>query len=182
MRFRSEKCRENGIIVCRIYPYSRWMIWRRRLLNYLIFGVTAEMIKYSSDKMKIEILKNFNLVVHSGVFPENRHHTIFQMLPKEGDVTQVKNWWPIAILPIMYKLFARLLYTEYHLLYFLGNVRSNMLSHPTRELRMHYFKQKLLLNLVLSLMYRFGYWVCIYGKLSTWFHTSICWLHWDIMV
>ena len=34
------------------------------------------------------------------------------MLPKDGDTTQLKNWRPIAILPIMYKLFARLLYNR----------------------------------------------------------------------
>ena len=34
------------------------------------------------------------------------------MLPKDGDTRQLKNWRPIAILPIMYKLFARLLYNR----------------------------------------------------------------------
>ena len=32
------------------------------------------------------------------------------MLPKSGDFTQPSNWRPIAILPTLYKLFAKLLY------------------------------------------------------------------------
>ena len=34
------------------------------------------------------------------------------MMPKDGDTTQMKNWRPIAILPIMYKLLARLVYNR----------------------------------------------------------------------
>ena len=75
-------------------------------------GITAEMIKYNSDGMKAAILTNFNSALHSGEFADNWHHIIFRMLPKDGDTTQLKNWRPIAILPIMYKLFARLLYNR----------------------------------------------------------------------
>lgn len=75
-------------------------------------GIIAEMLKYCSLDIKHEILKHFNTTLHSGVFPEKWHHTIFQMLPKDGGRRQLKNWRPIAILPIMYKLFARLLYNR----------------------------------------------------------------------
>ena len=34
------------------------------------------------------------------------------MLPKDGDLTLPSNWRPIAILPIMYKLFARMVYNR----------------------------------------------------------------------
>ena len=34
------------------------------------------------------------------------------MLPKSGDLTKVSNWRPIAILPILYKIFARLVYNR----------------------------------------------------------------------
>ena len=53
-------------------------------------GITAEMIKYSSDAMKTEILKHFNKALHSGEFADDWHHTIFRMLPKDGDTTQAK--------------------------------------------------------------------------------------------
>jgi hypothetical protein len=32
------------------------------------------------------------------------------MVPKSGDLTQPSNWQPIAILPIFYKIFARIIY------------------------------------------------------------------------
>ena len=34
------------------------------------------------------------------------------MLPKDGDLSSVSNWRPIAILPVIYKLFARFLYNR----------------------------------------------------------------------
>ena len=70
------------------------------------------MLKYSNERIKGKILEHFNLGLHSGEFPRDWHHTIFRMLPKDGDARQVKNWRPIAILPIMYKAFARLIYNR----------------------------------------------------------------------
>jgi len=48
-------------------------------------GIISEMLKYCNYDIKCEMLKHFNVALHSGEFPENWHHTIFQMLPKDGD-------------------------------------------------------------------------------------------------
>ena len=68
------------------------------------------MIKFSSSRMKHEILHLLNKSLRTGIFDESWRHTIFRMLPKSGDMECVANWRPIAILPITYKLFTRLLY------------------------------------------------------------------------
>ena len=52
------------------------------------------LLKYCCPDIKHEILKHFNVALRS------------------GDVRRLKNWRPIAILPIMYKLFAPLLYNR----------------------------------------------------------------------
>ena len=66
--------------------------------------------KYSSFNLKTLILDNFNSMIQSGSFDISWHHSIFQMIPKSGKLTDTKNWRPISILPILYKLFSRLLY------------------------------------------------------------------------
>jgi len=54
-------------------------------------GIVVEMIKYSSDIIKKIILDEFNMALQSGIFQENWHHTIFQILPKDDDLTKVSN-------------------------------------------------------------------------------------------
>ena len=76
-------------------------------------GIVVEMVKNSCVEMKTEILREFNYVLHSGNFEDNWHHIIFQMLPKEGHLSKVVNWSPIAILPCMYKIFSKLLYNRF---------------------------------------------------------------------
>ena len=65
-------------------------------------GIIGEMLKYCNYDIKIEILKYFKFALHLGEFQEKWHHTIFQMLPKDGDTRQLKNRRPIAILLIRY--------------------------------------------------------------------------------
>ena len=119
-------------------------------------GITAEMIKYSSDEMKTEILKHFNKALHSGEFANNWHHTIFRMLPKDGDTTQLKNWHPIAILPIMYRILRGWYIIGYHRLYFLGNLKTNMLLRHIVVLKRLFCTLKLLLSILLNSTFHFG--------------------------
>ena len=70
------------------------------------------MQKFSSDIFREELLRNFNEMLSTGNFDASWHTTIFQMLPKSGDLSPVTNWRPIAILSGMYKAFARLLYNR----------------------------------------------------------------------
>ena len=75
-------------------------------------NIVGEMVKYASDQFKTELLRCFNESLHSGIFEETWYYTCFQMLPKSGDLTKVSNWRPIAILPILHKIFARLVYNR----------------------------------------------------------------------
>lgn len=38
------------------------------------------------------------------------HHSLFQMLPKDGKLSECANWRPIEILPTLYKLISRMVY------------------------------------------------------------------------
>eukprot|EP00973_Karenia_brevis_P019828 2718821-Karenia_brevis.AAC.1 len=73
-------------------------------------NVVVEMIQHGSSKLHHHILIEFNKALHSGNFDTTWHRTLFQMLPKSGDLEEVANWRPIAILPILYKLFSKLIF------------------------------------------------------------------------
>ena len=73
-------------------------------------GIVIEMIKHGSLELKWHILCCFNQYIEAGEFDSDWHQIVFSMLPKTGDLKQVSNWRPTAILPILYKLFARMVY------------------------------------------------------------------------
>ena len=75
-------------------------------------GLVAEMVKHGSVRLHQELLHCFNGVLHTGVFEDEWQHTVFRMLPKDGDLSEATNWRPIAILPILYKIFSRLIYNR----------------------------------------------------------------------
>ena len=85
-------------------------------------GFVANMLKYGSDSLHDCILRCFNEMLSTSSFPQDWHRTIFKMLPKTSDSSNVDNWWPIAILSISYKLFNRLLFARIFL--FLTNVKT----------------------------------------------------------
>ena len=52
----------------------------------------------------------FNKIFSDWTFDESWHDTILQMLSKDGHLKKLSNWPPIAVLPIFYKVFAKLIY------------------------------------------------------------------------
>ena len=68
------------------------------------------MISYGSNKLHQCIVDFFNDTLDKKSIDSSWLHIFFTMIPKDGDLTMVKNWRPIAILKVLYKLFARLLY------------------------------------------------------------------------
>ena len=73
-------------------------------------GIVIEMLKHASREYLQTLLGLYNDMLSTGQIDVAWRETIFSMLPKSGDLTQAKNWRPIAILRISYKLFSRLLY------------------------------------------------------------------------
>ena len=65
----------------------------------------------------------YNSILDTGSTPSNWHVTVFRMLPKSGDLSDANNWRPIAVLPILYKIFSKLIYARLHPI--LENCQSN---------------------------------------------------------
>ena len=72
------------------------------------FGITLEMIKLGSPLLHTLLVDMFNDMLLRGYLDPSWHNTIFQMLPKSGDLKDPSNWRPIAILPVIYKIFSKM--------------------------------------------------------------------------
>ena len=73
-------------------------------------GVIAEMIKMGGSLLHDSILDLFNDVLKGGAEPPSSwKHTRLVVIFKKGDSQLPSNYRPIAILPILYKLFSRML-------------------------------------------------------------------------
>ena len=67
------------------------------------------MIQLGSSTLHVVLVDMFNDMLTRGYLDPSWHNTIFQMLPKAGDLKDPSNWRPIAILPVVYKIFSKIL-------------------------------------------------------------------------
>lgn len=74
--------------------------------------IVAEMIKYADAFVYQALLDAYNKILTDGTIPDDWHVTVFTMLPKHGNLNDASNWRPIAILPILYKIFSRMIYNR----------------------------------------------------------------------
>jgi hypothetical protein len=72
-------------------------------------GLAAEMLKVECALLRIMILDLFNDVLMTGRPPPEWQATRLIVLFQKGDPKMPANYRPIAILPILYKLFSRML-------------------------------------------------------------------------
>ena len=73
-------------------------------------GIVAEMVKYGGDILHDAILCLFNDILREdAVPPDTWQHTRLTVIFKKGDPKMASNYRPIAIIPILYKLFSRML-------------------------------------------------------------------------
>ena len=63
-------------------------------------GIVVEIIQFANIQFKEALCIFFNQILMEGTFDESWRNTILQMLPKDGDLKELSNWRPIALLPI----------------------------------------------------------------------------------
>ena len=71
-------------------------------------GIFMEMIMSGSYCLDMVLVRMFNSLLRYGQFPSEWQTLFFVMLPKPGQPMDVNNWRPIAILSVIYKVFAKL--------------------------------------------------------------------------
>ena len=76
-------------------------------------GIVAEMIKEGGPKVREVLLDLYNEVLQKNAKPPTSWREVaIKVLYKSGDPQQPQNYRPIAIIPILYKLFSKLLYNR----------------------------------------------------------------------
>jgi len=73
-------------------------------------GVMVEMIQAAPSTFLQVLLDCFNRALDAGAVDIDWKRVWFSMVPKSGDLSQPSNWRPIAILPVFYKLFSRMIF------------------------------------------------------------------------
>ena len=76
-------------------------------------SICAEMLKLGGSKIREVILTCFNDIIRpNGDTPREWHRTLIKVLHKNGDTRLPQNYRPIASIPILYKLFSKMLYNR----------------------------------------------------------------------
>ena len=74
-------------------------------------GFVAEMLKVGGVRLRDILLQLMNAVLDEGApTPTEWHKSVMKILFKGGDATQAKNYRPICVMPLLYKLFAVMLH------------------------------------------------------------------------
>ena len=74
-------------------------------------GIRAEMLKEGGKHLLDKLLELYNAVLSGNMKPPaSWKHSVISVIHKTGDITQPQNYRPISIIPMLYKLFAKLMY------------------------------------------------------------------------
>ena len=77
----------------------------RRALG--IDGVTVEFSKAYWDILFADLLDVFNESLACGSMPMSCCRAVLTLLPKNGNLQDIKNWWPVSLLCVDYKLLSK---------------------------------------------------------------------------
>jgi endonuclease/exonuclease/phosphatase family metal-dependent hydrolase len=72
-------------------------------------GIAPEMLKHCDELSELYLLKLCNEVWNSEKVPSSWRKGVIVKLPKKGDLRECGNWRGITLLPLVYKLFFRML-------------------------------------------------------------------------
>ena len=75
--------------------------------------ICAEMLKFGGERLCVVMLQEFNNIIKpSSPIPKEWSKTLIKVLHKNGDARLPQNYRPIATIPLLYKLFSRMIYNR----------------------------------------------------------------------
>ena len=75
-----------------------------------IFGISLKLIKIAAENLKAHISVIFNCLIHQGVLPSKLKIGFIRPIYKNKSKTMCSNYQPISILPIITKVFEKLMH------------------------------------------------------------------------
>jgi hypothetical protein len=87
----------------------------RSLKNKLSAGIDEipdYVVKQCIKRLEIPLTNNYNASLESGIFPDKLKITKVVPVHKKGDARDVRNYRPIALLPVFSKLLEKLMYNR----------------------------------------------------------------------
>ena len=73
--------------------------------------VSARMLKATADITTPTLTRLFNMSIRTGLFPDCWKTARIVPIPKKGCITNPRNYRPVSILPVLSKVFERIIYT-----------------------------------------------------------------------
>ena len=74
-------------------------------------GIRAEMLKKGGEQLLGKLLELYNHILAGTLqSPASWKHSVISVIHKSGDAAQPQNYRPICIIPVLYKLFSKLMY------------------------------------------------------------------------
>ena len=75
-----------------------------------IYGISKKLIKIGASKLKLQIALIFNQCLIHGVFPDKLKTAIAYLIHKGKSKHHCSHYRPVLILPILSKIFEKLIY------------------------------------------------------------------------
>lgn len=72
-----------------------------------IDGLTVEFYRAFWDILGQDVLDVFNVCLASGSMPVSCRRAVLTLLPKKGDLQDIKNWRPVSLLCVDYKILSK---------------------------------------------------------------------------
>ena len=79
-----------------------------------IFGISPKMIKIAAEVLKNHIATLPNYSINQSIFPNNLKIALIHPIHKDKSNLMCSNYHPISILPILSKIFEKLMYKRLH--------------------------------------------------------------------
>ena len=74
-------------------------------------GIRAEMLKTGGEHLLEKLLELYNVILSGSMQPPaSWRHSVISVIYKSGNATEPQNYRPICIIPVLYKLFSKLMY------------------------------------------------------------------------
>jgi hypothetical protein len=103
-------------------------------------GYTNKLIKLCWKYLRLPLLNYANCCFQKGILTPSFRSATIKLIPKKGDVSQLKNWRPISLLSNMYKIISRAFNSR------LKKVTNRICSRAQKGYNSNRYVQEVLIN------------------------------------